>query len=149
MVQALVKIKEIETDSTGQMITVIYEVTINGETYEDRYTEMIFNVANMKKAELMEHFNRLLKSIIKQKIKEKNAIDVDMKWKDKALVINEEMLIDITEYDEEFDYIQDASDIPLSQFFRDYDDPTKIWQMVIINGVVQLIASSVEEWLLQ
>ncbi len=81
MVQVDVEIKNIETDPTGQMITLTVEAIIEGEPTEIRFSEMVGNLRGMTEVEVRQHFKGILQDVVSQRIGMKEELTPEKKWK--------------------------------------------------------------------
>ncbi len=81
MVQVNVLIKAIETDPTGQMITLTVEANIQGKTQEVIFSEMVGNLRGMTDIQIKEHLKGILQDVIRQKIGEREELNAQKKWK--------------------------------------------------------------------
>lgn len=81
MVEVNVLIKNIETDPTGQMITLIVEANIKGETQTISFGEMVGNLRGMTDIKIKEHFKGILQDVVRQKIGEREELNAQKKWK--------------------------------------------------------------------
>lgn len=81
MVQVDVEILNIESDPTGQMITLTVEVNIEGITEKIRFGEMVGNLRGKTEPEIRQHFKGILQDVIRQKIGEREELTPDRKWK--------------------------------------------------------------------
>lgn len=81
MVSVDVVVKDIESDPTGQMITLTVEASI-GETVEEiRFSEMVGNLRGMTDAQIRQRLKGILQDVIRQKIGEREELTSDRKWK--------------------------------------------------------------------
>ncbi len=81
MVQVNVLIKAIETDPTGQMITLTVEANIQGKTQVISFGEMVGNLRGMTDIEIKKRFKGILQDVIRQKIGEREELTAQKKWK--------------------------------------------------------------------
>lgn len=76
-----VKIKSIETDPTGRMITLTVDATVAGKTEEVRVCEMVGNLKGLTDAEVQDHFRGSLQDVIRQRLGEKEEVTPTGVWK--------------------------------------------------------------------
>lgn len=81
MVEVSVLVKDIESDPTGQMITLTVEANIEGEPQEIRFSEMVGNLRGMTDPEIRQRLKGILRDVVSQKIGEREELTPEKKWK--------------------------------------------------------------------
>jgi len=101
MVEVNVEIKNIETDQTGQMITLTVEATLGEVVEEISFGEMVGNLQGMTEPEVRQHFKGILKDVVRQRIGMREELNAEKKWKRAQKYIGATFVIDTEEVLEE------------------------------------------------
>lgn len=141
MAEINVQIKDIETDSTGQMVTLILDAMIGGKNEEVRVNEMVGNFQGMTDTEVRQHFEGILQDVLRQKIGEKEELNTKRVWKRAQKFIGDTYVIDTAIEPESLT----IDGVPYAVFLRDSDDKTKLRKLIIRSGKAEILESSLEE----
>ena len=95
MVQVNVEIKNIESDPTGQMITLTVEATIGEIVEEIRFGEMVGNLRGMTEPEIQQHFKGILQDVVRQRIGMREELTPEKKWKRAEAYIGATFIIEV------------------------------------------------------
>lgn len=143
-----VEIKDIETDPTGRMITLIINVVIEDSVEQIRVGVMVGELAGMTNEETQKRFIQILRNVLTQKLGEKQELNSEGKWSRAADFIGTKfpLTIEVPINSNHASWQPTLKDVPIRSFLRDTKDATKVWKFTIDNGVIVIEESSLEEY---
>lgn len=100
MVKVNVLVKDIETDPTGQMITLTVEATVGKIVEEISFGEMVGNLRGMTEAEVRQHFKGILQDVVRQRIGMREELTPEKVWKRTQKYIGATFVIETDEVPE-------------------------------------------------
>ncbi len=95
MVNVKVTIKSIETDPTGQMVTLIVDAVINDQVHEISFGEMVGNLRGLTNEQVKDRLKGIFQDVVRQKIGMLEELNPQKKWKRTQAFVGKTFTIEV------------------------------------------------------